>query len=424
MDLNKLQYLIYCSDPLKTAVEGNFVLFMETDQIAMIEAMIIKRITMIALSISLGLAAALLIGEVWLQSLGFGRLYLTPKLFGHSEFILQESQASQRERSIDWFYRWVNNPTNPKGIEVEGEIYPFEKEENTQRILAIGDSGTFGLGVKRQEAWPAVLESSLRKEKKNVEVFNFGIPGALLQDSVLFFRQYLQSYQPDVVIFGIFMANDLNQSVYFKPSNFLNLTYKENYSPHFFEKTALYKFYRLQKLRLQRNNRISDLFVSIGEMDERPNEFKIGDFYEGEVALYVTPPPKELNEAYQNVEVILLELKRLCEKRNIELLITLIPTRSYLEDRLNIIPFFSSEYENVGDIIKKRGIPASNLDFSQPIEKMKYLTKKLHIPLIENLKALKSLPPSRPALINGDDHLTRDGHILTAVPLRDYLLSK
>lgn len=379
---------------------------------------------MISLSISLGLVLALLIGEVWLQSLGFGRLYLTPKLFGHSEFILRKAQAGQRERSIDWFYKWVNNPTNSKEIEVEGETYPFKRKENSKRILAIGDSGTFGLGVKRQQAWPTLLESSLRKEKRNVEVFNFGIPGALLQDSVLFYRQYLQSYNPDTVILGIFLANDINQSVYLKPGNFLNLTYKEDYAPHFFEKTALYKFYRLQRLRLQRNSRNSDLFVSIGEMDINPNEFNIGDFNEGEVALYVTPQPKEVNQAYQNVEVILLELKRLCEMRNIELLITVIPTRSYLEDQLNIIPFFSPDYKSVHEIISRRGIPASKLDFSRPLEKLRFLTKKLQIPLIENLTALKKLHQTRPAIINGDDHLTKEGHILTAAPLSEYILSK
>jgi len=49
----------------------------------------------------------------------------------------------------------------------------------TNRILALGDSTTFGYGVGAEEAWPAVLERLLAQAPgaPPVEVLNLGIPG-------------------------------------------------------------------------------------------------------------------------------------------------------------------------------------------------------------------------------------------------------
>lgn len=45
-------------------------------------------------------------------------------------------------------------------------------------ILCLGDSLTEGYGVKREEAWPEILDNNLRKENPKIKVINAGISGS------------------------------------------------------------------------------------------------------------------------------------------------------------------------------------------------------------------------------------------------------
>ena len=56
--------------------------------------------------------------------------------------------------------------------------FPRERRRGRQRILAVGDSFTFGDGIEDvAKTWPKVLEASLRSRGPARRVFNLGIPG-------------------------------------------------------------------------------------------------------------------------------------------------------------------------------------------------------------------------------------------------------
>ncbi|HJQ97773.1 MAG TPA: GDSL-type esterase/lipase family protein [Candidatus Polarisedimenticolaceae bacterium] len=54
---------------------------------------------------------------------------------------------------------------------------PIEAPKRRFRVLALGDSCTFGLGVQDGETWPAQLEGLLQVSGLDVEVVNAGVPG-------------------------------------------------------------------------------------------------------------------------------------------------------------------------------------------------------------------------------------------------------
>lgn len=94
--------------------------------------------------------------------------------------------------------RWVLR-TNSRGY--PGRDVEPGPHAGTYRILALGDSSTFGWGVESRDSYPAVLERELRRRHpgRSIEVANLGICGySSFQGKVLLEREGLE-YQPDLV---------------------------------------------------------------------------------------------------------------------------------------------------------------------------------------------------------------------------------
>ncbi len=72
------------------------------------------------------------------------------------------------------------------------------------RVLAIGDSFTFGVGAEQDETWPAVLEERLDGPAPGTaEVLNAGVQGWGLAEYWIWLDKYGAAYQPDWVILGV-----------------------------------------------------------------------------------------------------------------------------------------------------------------------------------------------------------------------------
>ena len=86
--------------------------------------------------------------------------------------------------------------------------FDIKKSKGQYRILCVGDSFTFGEGVKAQEAYPQVLEKMLQTRYKNAEVINAGISGYNTVDEYLYIREKLLFLNADLIIIGFFIGND------------------------------------------------------------------------------------------------------------------------------------------------------------------------------------------------------------------------
>lgn len=81
-----------------------------------------------------------------------------------------------------------------------------EKGE-TYRILILGDSTTYGIGVNDDETWPFFLQEALDPSGQHIEVINGGFPGASsLQGLYVLLKKGLL-LEPDLVMVG-FGLND------------------------------------------------------------------------------------------------------------------------------------------------------------------------------------------------------------------------
>lgn len=80
---------------------------------------------------------------------------------------------------------------------------PFpDKQYGKFRIIALGDSLTYGEGVDEQDAYPRLIEKELGKSFP-VEVLNLGVRGNQSEDTVNVLKAFLPALKPDLVLYGV-----------------------------------------------------------------------------------------------------------------------------------------------------------------------------------------------------------------------------
>lgn len=108
---------------------------------------------------------------------------------------------------------WEEHPqlvgVNRKNVSVylDGDTYThnsqgwrgeeFDATVAKKRILAIGGSTTYGIGVSDKETWPCYVDSLLGSD---YEVINMGVPGYSTIQHIEQAKLYLDDLQPDIIL--------------------------------------------------------------------------------------------------------------------------------------------------------------------------------------------------------------------------------
>ena len=92
--------------------------------------------------------------------------------------------------------------TNSLGLRNNSDISLIQKKT---RILAIGDSFTFGPYVSNEETWPAYLEEEFEKK---AEVLNAGVAGYTIEEEFDYLKEKGVKLEPDLLILQ-FSPNDI-----------------------------------------------------------------------------------------------------------------------------------------------------------------------------------------------------------------------
>lgn len=100
---------------------------------------------------------------------------------------------------------WLH--TNSVGLRNVDEVDP---DPAVFRVLAVGDSFTYGIYVHNHETYPARLEEHLNQRggRRRFQVFNAGVPGYTVEDTIAYLRDKGLALEPDLVVLG-FYTNDI-----------------------------------------------------------------------------------------------------------------------------------------------------------------------------------------------------------------------
>lgn len=311
-------------------------------------------------------------------------------------------------------------PTAPHtSLSIHGRLIPLQKQKGTRRILFIGDSGTFGSGVPFEQSFPFVFEEARRRgsSSERLEVINAGRRGLSTVGEIQLLKDDLLRLQPDVVVLGIFMANDIN----------FNLAHARAEELSIAETAILRSFYCLRRysalshflyLRFLVLNTRYKLVERAGLSNAQwvPVEYRLIDptglclvnYLHGEVALYQTPPAPLIRQAFSVLEDSLTEFIRLSEQHHFTPMAVLIPTSSAVAGKLLIRTFPDALSDLHRDGID---IQPAELDVTAPTREVLALCQKLHLFCIDPTTQLANTL-GQASFLEHDDHLSISGHKL------------
>ena len=88
------------------------------------------------------------------------------------------------------------------------------RQENTWRILLLGDSQTWGFGVDDDETYAINLEALLQEQfpELDIQVLNGGVPGYGTVDQLHFLQARIEKLDPDLVVVQFLSVNDLQEN--------------------------------------------------------------------------------------------------------------------------------------------------------------------------------------------------------------------
>lgn len=127
-------------------------------------------------------------------------------LFDSNPYLKGKAAKGLRQwHKSDFEGRWDGTwyATNSQGM--RGPELPERKAPGEIRVVALGDSCTFGKSVVEEDTWPRQLESMLNEElgdKRSAVVANLGCNGYAGKDYITIFKKLGRQLNPDLVVVG------------------------------------------------------------------------------------------------------------------------------------------------------------------------------------------------------------------------------
>ena len=161
---------------------------------------------------------ALFLSEIALRHMGFKPMYVSPERdrFWKYDSVLGWTHQPGQEGMFETPQFRTSVQINENGLRDRSHTY--KRQNNTERILVLGDSFAWGYGVEESERFSQLLEKSM-----DVEVINAGVSGYSTDQELLWYKSEGIKYETDLVILELAGNDvgdndrDLVSTIYYKP---------------------------------------------------------------------------------------------------------------------------------------------------------------------------------------------------------------
>ena len=267
----------------------------------------------------------------------------------------------------------------------------YQKHPQTRRIIMLGDSFTYGVGVNMEETFSAVLEELFRKNDRKVEVINGGVPGYSTSQAYRWLKKELIKYEPDVVILN-FYINDFVENL--QPlstdgqGNLLVQTRETSQHPSALKDMYMrvresFRLINYIIMQLKRSPGLRRLAVRLGYLDVA--------YYPEYSVLFKHLAPQAQKMVENSCEII-RELHAYSGSHNFRLVGTFHPPNYLVQD------------ESWQDLIGQYNIDPADVDRSLIVERLRQCYQKIGVPYIDLVGPLTAFQRRHPDLYLFNQH--------------------
>jgi len=302
-------------------------------------------------------------------------------------------------------------------LSIHGQEIPLQKKQGLKRVLFIGDSGTYGSGVPFKDSFPFVFQTTWDRSNPSspVEVINAGRRGLSTVGEIQLLEDELVALRPDIVVLGIFMANDINFNLAHAGVEHLSPAESAFLRSFYFLRrhSALCHFLYLRLLVLNTRYKLIERaelratpWVPVEYRLIEPNGLSMVNYLHGEIASYKVPFSPLMNQAWAVLEETLQEFVRLSTLYDFKPMAVIIPTSSTVAGRLSMRTFPNALSDLRRDGIR---IAEAELDVGAAAQKTREICQTIPLSCVDPTDEL-ARALGQASFLPNDDHLSTTGH--------------
>ncbi len=354
---------------------------------------------------------------------------ITLRLFYHPEFL---GSVIQYDPTLGWSlapgaslvsvdsqrdfrYRIDVNSLGFRDREID-----LEKPDGVRRVLVLGDSFAFGVGLKNEDRFSDMLQRMLPGD---VQVINCGVPGWGTDQEMLFYEKSLRRLKPDLILLTFLMQNDVVNNALAGPlievgtkPRFLcsgdGLTMEAAVPPAKLSFGARAKRWLRKSRLLLFVKRRFDMREYRHHVEEDPRFVTHG--YEAHRHLshwsvYDVRGGDAIDDAWCVTERVLTRLAEDCRTDSAELVVLAFPSKPEVDEPWR------------AEMMRRTGVDAAHVDVAQPYRKLEPLCAELGVAYYYPIDTFRSAAASDTLFFDHDAHPNARANALVASLLRDAL---
>ena len=301
------------------------------------------------------------------------------------------------------------------------------RPSSAPRVVALGDSFTWGAGVQYDDVFLTLAEAALQKMNSRTEIINLGVPGFEPEHYLHLLKSYGLRLHPDVVVVNFYIGNDLMRkrgadmeevAIVAGRSHYVHRNgnwIHDRWGP---DRSYLYHnlnfVYRMGRVKWHRwMGQAEEGFLNANVPTEEPVTPAWSRTYlqniDDRSEIYLAKSSPMFETHWRHVQTTLGEMNRLLQSAGVLWILVLIPDEVQVDGRLREA------------FLRAIGAVPEAYDFEKPQDLLRAWCALQGVSVIDLLPSFRQAAATRRLYIHNDTHWNAAGHALAAAQITPLL---
>lgn len=293
--------------------------------------------------------------------------------------------------------------------------FEWEKADGTRRVVFIGDSFAFGVGVEQDRRLSDFVGRALGD---GYEVINAAVCGWGTDQELIQYQRTVRRMKPDVVVLTVCMSNDVLNNMldhlylgstpkpWFVLADSLELRNGDIPPPEIAGHHRLRNFLRRSRFLVfvkRRLDLLRDRPAGVAAADPGHPGYRASDRHShSHWSVFERPLDGEMEASWGVTEAILARLAGECRRDGADLIVLAFPLELEVDDGWR------------SRMLERAGIDPGDLDIEQPFVRLESCCDRLGVPFLHPLQSFREAARHHRLYLERDVHPNARAHALAA----------